>query len=371
LVHLNPIATRSPGLRYVTMDSELQEQFRHGSCLSLKWSRLDKRNGFPVLTTEHVKRDEKLEFGLRKAISATLNETNPLPEENGAHESYLPLGSSESDLCNRERCSNCNGISEDMPAWARIHVHNVGQGDTIVLELPGGQVWIIDAMLWSKPRRDEFNAWMTKKGFHDKVKKVVISHFHYDHIHSIPYVIETYNPQEVIISEALNHPTGAVQRVLDSSGGRLKKLGRKTAVYYFGNLKMRLIPSLALYDKNVSLPLDPNYHGVGILVETFSSFAFLGGDMPLEQCVKICSEFKSDTAVCYYYKVSHHGSRTACDDKFPSSLYPCYSVISCGYRNRYGHPHDPVLSALRHGRCVKTYNISKGNTDSWTMFNTE
>lgn len=45
-------------------------------------------------------------------------------------------------------------------------------------------------------------------------------------------------------------------------------------------------------------------------------------------------------------KVGHHGSKTSSGKEFLLKVAPDISVISCGYRNRYGHPHPQVTDAL-------------------------
>jgi competence protein ComEC len=64
-------------------------------------------------------------------------------------------------------------------------------------------------------------------------------------------------------------------------------------------------------------------------------------------------------------KVGHHGSRTSSSSAFLQAVGPRFAVISCGVRNRFGHPHEPTLVALertgakvlrtdRHGSVVVT-----------------
>lgn len=45
-------------------------------------------------------------------------------------------------------------------------------------------------------------------------------------------------------------------------------------------------------------------------------------------------------------KVGHHGSRTSSGLAFLQEVQPDAALISCGYRNRYGHPHEETLHRL-------------------------
>ena len=46
-------------------------------------------------------------------------------------------------------------------------------------------------------------------------------------------------------------------------------------------------------------------------------------------------------------KVAHHGSKNSTSDEFLERVNPDIAVISCGKKNRYGHPHDELLNRLK------------------------
>jgi beta-lactamase superfamily II metal-dependent hydrolase len=49
-------------------------------------------------------------------------------------------------------------------------------------------------------------------------------------------------------------------------------------------------------------------------------------------------------------KAGHHGSRTSTGDALLGAVPPTIATLSAGVRNRFGHPHAPVLERLRaHG----------------------
>ncbi|HMJ11977.1 MAG TPA: MBL fold metallo-hydrolase, partial [Polyangiaceae bacterium] len=45
-------------------------------------------------------------------------------------------------------------------------------------------------------------------------------------------------------------------------------------------------------------------------------------------------------------KVGHHGSRTSSSSAFLARVRPRIATVSCGLRNRFGHPHEPALVRL-------------------------
>ena len=47
--------------------------------------------------------------------------------------------------------------------------------------------------------------------------------------------------------------------------------------------------------------------------------------------------------------LSHHGSRTGSTATFLSRVSPRMGLVSCGYRNRFGHPHGETLTRFAEG----------------------
>jgi competence protein ComEC len=54
-------------------------------------------------------------------------------------------------------------------------------------------------------------------------------------------------------------------------------------------------------------------------------------------------------------KVGHHGSKTSTQPEFLARVAPQWAVISCGLRNRYGHPRAEVLEELEAAK-VRTFS---------------
>jgi competence protein ComEC len=242
--------------------------------------------------------------------------------------------------------AKCLSEEKGQRIWTRIYIHYVGQGDTSILELPNDQIWMIDARLWNKNIRNQFDKWMLKKFNKKKINRLIITHFHYDHIHSVPYIIENYKPDQVVVSNSLEHSTSCVDRLFQYAGNSLYILPDEE-ITQFGSLQIQLHRT----DKYFSLGtiINPNYHEISVILKSENGFALLAGDIPGEICDKLISN-----SFCHgmnnrkmIYKVSHHGSSTGYNVNFFSNIYPTTSVISCGHGNRYGHPDKFLLSQLR------------------------
>jgi competence protein ComEC len=69
-------------------------------------------------------------------------------------------------------------------------------------------------------------------------------------------------------------------------------------------------------------------------------------------------------------KIGHHGSRTSTSDAFLHAVRPAWATISCGVRNRFGHPHAPVLERLEtHG--VNPLRLDRGGGVVWQTDGTQ
>jgi competence protein ComEC len=45
-------------------------------------------------------------------------------------------------------------------------------------------------------------------------------------------------------------------------------------------------------------------------------------------------------------KVGHHGSKTSSSDEFVKYVSPEFSLISAGFKNKFGHPVEEVIQRL-------------------------
>ena len=68
------------------------------------------------------------------------------------------------------------------------------------------------------------------------------------------------------------------------------------------------------------------------------------GDAPKEIERRIIVD--NPNLTCDILKVGHHGSKSSTDEGFIQKIRPKEAIISCGKKNKYGHPNQEVLDTL-------------------------
>lgn len=87
-----------------------------------------------------------------------------------------------------------------------------------------------------------------------------------------------------------------------------------------------------------------NEHSMALLLEHADCVGFFGGDMGEEEERLLTGWNQLPEADIY--KASHHGSDTSNGRELLSALRPRIAVISCGMKNRYGHPGAKTMERL-------------------------
>ena len=73
--------------------------------------------------------------------------------------------------------------------------------------------------------------------------------------------------------------------------------------------------------------------------------ALLAGDIELAQETRLVEQgaaLKADVLL-----VPHHGSKTSSSEAFIDAVRPRWALVQAGYRNRFGHPSEPVAARYR------------------------
>ncbi len=203
-----------------------------------------------------------------------------------------------------------------------VYFVNVGQGDCIII-------------------RDGLNATMLDTGgvtSFDVAEEVLIPFLRKERIYKIDCLIASHNDFDHI---------GAKDSLLSNYKVLDFKEGANSFPLNVGKLTFE---NLNIYEwdeeNDSSLVLKLNFMGKRWI---------FAGDASVETEKRILED--NPDLTCDILKVGHHGSDTSTSEEWLDVLKPSEAIISCGAKNKYGHPHEDVISRLE-GR-----NITIRRTD--------
>jgi competence protein ComEC len=215
---------------------------------------------------------------------------------------------------------------------------DVGQGDSMVINLHHGQAIVIDV----GPDPMAENKCLRNLGI-TEVPLLILSHFHADHVGGLSGLLQSRKVGQVWISNNL-------QPILESTHS-LSLLRESEIVTVQKGLVSQIagIQFEILWPENTvrdfqSMPGEGsqiNNSSIAMLVTAPDWSIFTAGDLePPAQHEILASVPKVDI-----YKVCHHGSKYQ-DEELMSALSAQLAVISVGAKNSYGHPSAETVAFL-------------------------
>ncbi len=105
------------------------------------------------------------------------------------------------------------------------------------------------------------------------------------------------------------------------------------------------VGGLSFENLNVYQWADENDSSLVLCLNFMGKQWILPGDAGVEVEKKILED--NPNLDCDVLKVGHHGSDTSTSQEWVDALSPEEAIISCGAKNRYGHPHQAILNRLK------------------------
>lgn len=216
-----------------------------------------------------------------------------------------------------------------------VHFLDVGQGDSIFIELPNSETMLIDA--GENYHGADIISYIESEG-HNKIDYLVATHPHSDHIGSMPYIVRNFEIGTVYMPKVSTN-TSTYENLLKScKSKKLTVKNGKAGVNIFSNDDLTAdIVAPSVIDES-------NLNNCSIVIKlTYGSRSFLlTGDAEKKEMNAIKTDISADVL-----KAGHHGSRSSTTKDLLKRINPDITVISCGKNNDYNHPHKEVLTALK------------------------
>lgn len=250
---------------------------------------------------------------------------------------------------------------------AQIIFLDVGQGDCVLIQTEAGENYLYDCGSTSRSNVGKYVLlpYLKYRGIRN-LDAIFVSHPDRDHVNGVIEVLECAKEKGIQVAQVVLSATGienaveqyaelleAAAGAYDGAGVEVRFLaagdgwsGRKAAAEFLclhpgaageGGLDVNEA-SLCLYARLLSKE--------GELSVLLTGDVEGAGEELLTESLKTYGIEKIDI-----WKVAHHGSRNATGEAFLRQIRgewqsPLIAVISCGRKNRYGHPHEEAIGRI-------------------------
>lgn len=220
-----------------------------------------------------------------------------------------------------------------------LHFIDVGQGDSTFIITPDGYSMLIDA--GDNTKGDTVVNYIKSMGI-DKIDVLIGTHPDADHIGGLDDVINSFEIGDFYMPKKM-HTTKTFEDVLTAAKDKGLKI--KSAV---SDKEIAFDPKtkaifLSPEDRKYS---DNNAYSAVVKLSYGKNTFLLTGDAEKENEADMLDKY-GEALNCDVIKLAHHGSSTSNTEQFLDQVSPDVAIISCGYKNKYSHPHKEVLTYLK------------------------
>lgn len=227
-----------------------------------------------------------------------------------------------------------------------VHFIDVGQADSILIK-QNGEAMLIDA--GNNDDEETVLAYLKAQKV-EKLKYVVGTHPHEDHIGALDGVINHMEVSNVLLPDKTS-TTKTFSNLIQA----IEKKDLEITVPEVGETYKLGDATFTILGPGKDYGDDINSWSICLRLVFGDTSFVLTGD----------AEKEAETQMLGYglplsadvFKCGHHGSSTSNSESFLRAVSPKYVVISCGKNNDYGHPHRETLETL------KKMNLSASRTD--------
>ncbi len=231
----------------------------------------------------------------------------------------------------------------------RVTALDVGQGDSTLVDLPDGRLMLIDGGGFVGSPVDPGESVLLpllRARRRSRVDIVVLTHPHPDHFTGLASALP-----ELKVGQFWDDGQGQDEGAGATYARLIAGLKRRHVpilrppelcgrVLHFGGATLRPLAPCPDYTPHIGA----NNNSIVLRIAYGRRAVMLMGDAEAPEEAKLLArhpELHADLL-----KVGHHGSRTSSSPALLRAVHPSLATISCGVRNRFGHPHAVTLQKL-------------------------
>ena len=236
------------------------------------------------------------------------------------------------NLFNQNNNQNQNDYINTNNDLLKVHYLDVGQGDSIFVELPNNETMLIDA---AESYQSENIINYLKNLNYQKIDYVIGTHPHTDHIGGLKDIINTFEIGKIYMPKVVSTTKTYESLLMAIKDKNLKINTAKagTSIIDTDTLKINILaPNNSIYTEL------NNYSVVTKITYGTTKFLFMGDAEKLSE-----NEIKEDVTADVI-KIGHHGSNTSSSIDFIKKVNAKYGIISVGLNNKYNLPKEETIT---------------------------
>ncbi|MGC8594231.1 MAG: DNA internalization-related competence protein ComEC/Rec2 [Candidatus Kryptoniota bacterium] len=242
-------------------------------------------------------------------------------------------------------------ISNSKPG-ATVYILDVGQGDSIFIELPDGRNLLIDAgMRFGKNDvGGKVVVPFLKRMGVERIDYFVVTHLHSDHMGGAASILKNFTIGQFLFPDQSTKSKNwsEAYKIAKNCGIRMRNVACGTILDSGNMYRIYVLHPNKHYVGNEGVSFSRKFNNGSIVLKIYvgKSTILLAGDVEKKVEHELMQAFgpflRSDVL-----KVSHHGASTSSSEPYIGTVYPKYAVISVGSGNKFGHPSYQVIESLR------------------------
>lgn len=236
------------------------------------------------------------------------------------------------NLFNQNNNQNQNDYINTNNDLLKVHYLDVGQGDSIFIELPNNETILIDA---AESYQSEKIINYLKNLNYQKIDYVIGTHPHTDHIGGLKDIINTFEIGKIYMPKVVSTTKTYESLLMTIKDKNLKINTAKagTSIINTDTLKINILaPNSETYTEL------NNYSVVTKITYGTTKFLFMGDAEKLSE-----NEIK-ENVTADVIKIGHHGSNTSSSINFIKKVNAKYGIISVGLNNKYNLPKEETIT---------------------------
>jgi competence protein ComEC len=231
-----------------------------------------------------------------------------------------------------------------------VHFINVGQGDSILIDIGDTEV-LIDG-----GEKSPGIAGYIRPYVQGKLEAIVATHPHEDHIGGLIEVIQQFEVSTIWINGD-NSTSNTYANFLSLANAEHISVyeARRGNSIQAGEL------TLLILNPGQPLTMDANNNSIVLTLRYGNTDFLFTGDAGFSAEVEMLADSTTSLPDIDILKVGHHGSYSSTSQDFLTVIRPEVAIYEAGTGNSYGHPHKETINRLK-ANGVTIYGTDKNGS---------